>query len=106
MRPIPDVYKRQVRYSEKILEANGITVETIDLSEILGRIARLADNEAGVQGKLNDIRKYVTTSGVPDAALVKMAKLGAVIDDWMKSRDVTVSAVQCWTCLLYTSRCV
>ncbi|MGA7695280.1 MAG: L-fucose/L-arabinose isomerase family protein [Candidatus Sulfotelmatobacter sp.] len=88
-----------VRYSEKILEANGITVETIDLSEILGRIARLADTEAGVQGKLNDIRKYVTSSGVPDAALVKMAKLGAVIDDWMKSRDVTVSAVQCWTAL-------
>ncbi len=88
-----------VRYSEKILEANGITVETIDLSEILGRIARLADTEAGVQGKLNDIRKYVTTSGVPEAALVKMAKLGAVIDDWMKSRDVTVSAVQCWTAL-------
>ncbi len=28
-----------VRYSEKILEANGISVETIDLSEILGRIA-------------------------------------------------------------------
>src|SRR5712664_4811754 len=30
-----------VRYSEKILEANGISVETIDLSEILGRIARM-----------------------------------------------------------------
>ena len=27
-----------VRYSEKILEANGITVEPIDLSEIFGRI--------------------------------------------------------------------
>src|SRR5580658_6103083 len=32
-----------VRYSEKLLEANGISVETIDLSEILGRIARMAD---------------------------------------------------------------
>ena len=31
-----------VRYSEKILEANGITVEPIDLSEIFGRINRLA----------------------------------------------------------------
>jgi L-fucose isomerase-like protein len=88
-----------VRYSEKILEANGISIETIDLSEILGRIARLADTEACVQGKLGEIRRYVTTSGVPEAALIKMAKLGAVIDDWMKSRDVTVSAVQCWTAL-------
>ena len=36
---------------------------------------------------------------VPEAALIKMSKLGAVIEGWMKSRDVTVSAVQCWTSL-------
>ena len=35
-----------VRYSEKILEANGISIETIDLSEILGRIARMKDEDA------------------------------------------------------------
>src|ERR1700733_12695389 len=86
-----------VRYSEKLLEAHGITTETVDLSEILGRIAKLKDDHAGVQGKLTEIRKYVTTSGVPDAALVKMAKLGYVIDDWMKQTDVRISAVQCWT---------
>ena len=32
-----------VRYSEKLLEASGISVETIDLSEILGRISRMKD---------------------------------------------------------------
>ncbi|MBZ5680139.1 MAG: L-fucose/L-arabinose isomerase family protein [Acidobacteriia bacterium] len=86
-----------VRYSEKLLEAHGISTETLDLSEVFGRIARLKDDHAGVQGKLAEIRKYVTTSGVPDAALLKMAKLGYVIDDWMKKTDVKVSAVQCWT---------
>ncbi len=86
-----------VRYSEKLLEAQGISVETIDLSEIMGRIARLPDGDASVQAKLAEIRKYVSTSGVPDSALVKMAKLGAVIDGWMKAAEVTVSAVQCWT---------
>jgi L-fucose isomerase-like protein len=86
-----------VRYSEKLLEAQGISVETIDLSEILGRIARLKDTDASVEEKLSEIRKYVTTSGVPDSALTKMAKLGAVIDGWMKATDVKVSAVQCWT---------
>src|SRR5262249_59833959 len=30
-----------VRYSEKLLEANGISVETLDLSEVLGRISRM-----------------------------------------------------------------
>ncbi len=86
-----------VRYSEKLLEAQGISVETLDLSEIFGRISRLEDTDASVEGKLSEIRKYVTTSGVPDSALIKMAKLGAVIDGWMKATDVKVSAVQCWT---------
>ncbi|MGO9403716.1 MAG: L-fucose/L-arabinose isomerase family protein [Terriglobales bacterium] len=86
-----------VRYSEKLLEAQGISVETIDLSEIFGRIARLPDTAASVQAKLSEIRKYVSTGSVPDLALIKMAKLGAVIDGWMKAADVTVSAVQCWT---------
>jgi len=31
----------------------------------------------------------VTTSGIPEAALMKMAKLGAVIDGWMKQTAVT-----------------
>src|SRR5438552_3136631 len=86
-----------VRYSEKLLEASGISTETLDLSEVFGRIAKLKDDHAGVQGKLADIRKYVTKGGVPDAALLKMAKLGFVIDDWMKQTDVKISAVQCWT---------
>jgi L-fucose isomerase-like protein len=88
-----------VRYSEKLLEANGITTETVDLSEILGRIARLKDDHSGVQGKLAEIRKYVTTGGVPEVSLIKMAKLGYVIDDWMKQTDVKISAVQCWTAM-------
>jgi L-fucose isomerase-like protein len=88
-----------VRYSEKLLEAQSISVETVDLSEILGRIGRLKDTEPNVEAKLSEIKKYVSTSGVPEAALIKMAKLGAVIDGWMKSADVKVSAVQCWTAM-------
>jgi len=88
-----------VRYSEKLLESNGISVETVDLSEIMGRIARLKNTDAAVESKLAEIKKYVSTSGVPDTALIKMAKLGAVIDGWMAASAVTVSAVQCWTAM-------
>ena len=86
-----------VRYSEKILEANGISVETIDLSEILGRIARMHDQDPAAQAKLEQIRRYVSTNQVPAEALLKMAKLGAVVDGWMQETDVAISAVQCWT---------
>ena len=88
-----------VRYSEKILEANGISIETLDLSEVLGRIGRMKDDDDRAQTKLAEIQKYVATGGVPASALMKMAKLGAVIDDWMKGTEVQVSAVQCWTSL-------
>ena len=86
-----------VRYSERILETNGISIEPIDLSEIFGRINRMKDNDDAAQAKLAAIKKYVTTSGVPEAALLKMAKLGAVVDGWMKQTNCTISAVQCWT---------
>jgi L-fucose isomerase-like protein len=88
-----------VRYSEKLLEANGITVETLDLSEVIGRIGRMKDDDARAVQKLKNIERYVSTSGIPQAALLKMAKLGAVIDDWMHTAQVKISAVQCWTSL-------
>jgi L-fucose isomerase-like protein len=86
-----------VRYSEKLLERSGISVEPIDLSEILGRINRMKDTEA--QPKLDAIKKYVPTDAVPAEALLKMAKLGTVIDTWMDQTQVTISAIQCWTSL-------
>src|SRR5215475_88279 len=88
-----------VRYSEKLLEASGISVETFDLSEVMGRIERMKDDDPSAVGKLNAIQKYVSTSGIPQQALLKMAKLGAVEDDWMRATDVKISAVQCWTSL-------
>jgi L-fucose isomerase-like protein len=86
-----------VRYSEKMLEASGITIEPIDLSEIFGRIERLDDEDADVQAKLAAICQYVSTGGIPAAALMKMAKLGLVIDRWMTDNELDISAVQCWT---------
>lgn len=88
---------KTVRFSEKILEANGISVEPIDLSEVMGLIGRLADSDAAVVRKLAELEAYAPTEGVPAAALLKMAKLAAVIERWMAENDLAVSAVQCWT---------
>jgi L-fucose isomerase-like protein len=88
-----------VRYSEKILESTGISVETLDLSEVMGRIERLRDNDAPVVERLKAIRAYVSTNSIAETALVKMAKLGAVIHTWMEETEVTISAIQCWTSL-------
>jgi L-fucose isomerase-like protein len=88
-----------VRYSEKILEQHGISIETVDLTEILGRIHRMKDHDDAAQAKLAAIKSYVSTQGISDEALLKMAKLGAVVDGWMKETEVVMSAVQCWTAI-------
>ncbi len=86
-----------VRYSEKILERAGISVVTLDLSEILGRAAKISDKAEIVQEKMDAIRGYVSVKGVPEQALLKQAKLAAVTEDWMREVDVSISAIQCWT---------
>ncbi len=86
-----------VRYSEKIFEGSGIDVDTIDLSEIFGRISRLADDHPAVTAKLAEINAYVPTQGIAADALLKMAKLGVVIDTWTRDNSIDITAVQCWT---------
>lgn len=88
-----------VRYSEKLLEAAGITVVPIDLGEVLGLVGRLSDEDPAVQQKLEAIREYVPTGGVPANSLVKMARFGVVIDRWMAENELTGTAIQCWTAL-------
>jgi len=88
-----------VRYSEKLLEGSGISVITLDLSEILGRVSRLADDHATVTEKLDAIRNYIDIKGVPHAAILRQAKLAAVTEEWMREADVSISAIQCWTSL-------
>ncbi|HEX5439137.1 MAG TPA: L-fucose/L-arabinose isomerase family protein [Gemmatimonadaceae bacterium] len=90
---------KTVRYSEKLLEASGISVEPVDLSEILGRVRRLGDDDPAVRTKLDQMTAYVPTDGIPQPALLKMAKLGAVIDGWMREVEVTITAIQCWTAM-------
>ncbi len=88
-----------MRFSEKMLQNYGMSVVTVDFSEILGKANKLADDDPRVQDKLAAIKGYAKHDSVPSPALVRMAKLGLVIDDWMKEYDLTASAIQCWTSL-------
>jgi L-fucose isomerase-like protein len=92
----PEAFKT-VRFSEKLLEQSGISVETLDLSEVFGRIDRLTDEDPAVQAKLADIRGYARTADVPELSLYRMAKFGVVLDGWMDDNQLDASAIQCWT---------
>ena len=87
------------RYSEKIFQASGISVSTIDLSEVLGHARRIADDDPRVKAKLAEITGYANASAVPNASLLQMAKLGIVVLEWATSLDLHATAIQCWNSL-------
>ncbi len=87
------------RFSEKLLEAAGITVNTIDLSEIFGNAAKIANDDRRVQERVERIRAYADASMAPDDAILRMAKFALVVDDWMQSLSITATALQCWSSL-------
>ncbi len=88
-----------VRYSEKLLDASGINVSTIDLSDVFGQAEKIADDHSRVRAKLEEIHAYAPNRGAPDDRLVKMAKLAVVLTDWMDANDIDATAVQCWDSL-------
>jgi L-fucose isomerase-like protein len=94
-----------VRYSEKILERYGISVTTVDLSEILGKAQKLGPNDAPVKAKLAEIKDYAPSTDVPQEKIVQMAKLGVVLDDFVAAHDLDSTAIQCWTSLQQNYGC-
>jgi len=87
------------RFSEKLLEASGITVNTIDLSEVFGNAAKISSDDKRIEQRVEKIRSYADASKVPDEAIVRMAKFALVVDDWMQSLSITATAIQCWSSL-------
>jgi L-fucose isomerase-like protein len=86
-----------VRFSEKMFEHAGITVETLDLSEAFGRIERLADDDTRVVEKVKAVKAYANAAKVPQASMLRIAKLGVVMDEWTRDNEYDATAIQCWT---------
>jgi L-fucose isomerase-like protein len=86
-----------VRYSEKILDTYGISVESLDLSEAFGRANKLKSDDAEVKAKLEAIKGYTKTEGISGQALDKMARFAVVMEHFMEENELVGTAVQCWT---------
>ncbi len=88
-----------VRYSEKLLERSGISVEPIDLSEIFGQIKALKTDDR-VKQRIEAIKSYVKIGdAAPPGSLEKIAKLAIVVDQWIEERELDAVAFQCWTAI-------
>jgi L-fucose isomerase-like protein len=94
-----------VRYSEKILQRNGITVTTVDLSEILGKANKLTKEDASVKQHLDNILAYAPQGRTPNEAMIQIAKLDVVLKEFMEEYALDATAIQCWTSLQQNYGC-
>ncbi len=90
---------KTVRFSEKLLEASGISVETVDLSEIMLAVEKLKNSDSQVQSKLKVISGYCVTGRTSREALLRMAKMGVSVDRWVKENRIDACTIQCWSAL-------
>ena len=86
-----------VRYSEKILERHGISVMTMDLSEVLGKAKELKDDSKAVKESLAKITGYGDTSSTPSEKLLQLSRLDAVLNEFVDANKLDATAIQCWT---------
>ncbi len=86
-----------VRYSEKILERNHISVVTADLSEILGAAEKIQKGDARVKETIEKIREYSNTGLTTEEALQKIARMDIVLQDFVEEHKLDATAIQCWT---------
>lgn len=94
-----------VRYSEKILQRHGITVTTIDLSEILGKANKLTQHDELVKEHLESIQAYAPQGETPNEAMIQIAKLDVVLKQFMQEYELDATAIQCWTSLQQNYGC-
>lgn len=86
-----------VRYSEKILQASGITVVPVDLSEIFARAEALDEKASIVKKKATSIREYgKIPSDISADSILRQAKLLVVLDELIEEHELDATAIQCW----------
>jgi L-fucose isomerase-like protein len=91
---------KTVRFSEKLLEASGISVESKSLVETVDEINALADTDPRVEAKLMKLTGYLpSTKDIPGKAMKTTAKLGVVLENWVGEYHINSYAIQCWSAM-------
>jgi len=97
-----------MRASEKLLQASGITVLPVDLSEILAAANKVDVKSARARKKLAQIRDYGSVApGIQDldVKFERHVRLALACEDWMQANEIDAAGIQCWTSLLQNLGC-
>lgn len=85
-----------VRFSEKILQKHGVSVQTVDFSELIFNAMNYKD-EKKVAEKIAEIRAYGSVpEWISPEVMEKQAKLCLAISEKVDELQCGASTVQCW----------
>lgn len=87
---------KTVRFDEITLQKYGITVESFDLSDLFNRVDKLKDDAAEVLDKKERLINYTNCSLVPEDKIITLAKVSAVIDQYIEEYHLNALALRCW----------
>jgi L-fucose isomerase-like protein len=88
---------RTVRIDELALEKHGITVETLDLSDVMARMRALKPQMPGYAEKRTTLDHVSTWDGVPETARDNLTRLFVVLDAIAKEMSLAAMSIRCWT---------
>lgn len=88
---------KTVRTDEVTLQRHGITVETLDLSDIFLRMEDLEEESAAYRASEEKLKAYTSFKGVPPQAFDRLIRLGAVLDQVIEEYQMDAIAIRCWT---------
>ena len=86
-----------MRASEKLLQASGITVVPLDLSEIFGAAHKIDNQAADLIKKIEEIKAYgKIPSRIREEKIALQAKFGLAVENWITENEIDATAIQCW----------
>ncbi len=89
-----------MRYSEKLLQDSGITVVTVDLSEMMGAAGKVRDDDPDLLAKMAKIKGYGTIPAhITEGQIATQAKWTLAVNRWIADNGCDASAIQCWRSL-------
>ena len=89
-----------MRFSEKLLQASGMTVVTADLSELLQAAGAIDDADPDLAAKMVKLKAYGRIPAhIQPEQILKQAKWTLAVNRWIDDNGCDASAIQCWRSL-------
>lgn len=87
---------KTVRFDEIAMQKYGINVESFDLSELIFKVGKLADDDEKVVAKKASLEAYSDFSNVSEDKKNVLSKISVVIDEYIEVYHLDAIALRCW----------